>query len=88
LCDKYRLANEVRRFQERKWCELSFELAFLERDLIMAKRIIDRSNKLHFKYFVKYYCMQNKLVYMLLIKAIAMRRRFSTYHESGDFKYP
>ena len=75
LCEKYSLPKEVCRFQEQRWCEFCFDLAFLERNLRLANLVMNQCHKLSFKYVIKYYSMKKTFFYVLLKNALALRRR-------------
>lgn len=79
LCDKYSLRSEVRKVQESRWCDWSFELAFLKGDQKLADRAMNRCQPTHLKYLIKHVCMKNKILYNCLKRILSFRNRVLFY---------
>ncbi len=75
LCEKYALPAEVRQAVTREWCQYSFQLAFLERDLTRAGQVFDRGYRLSRAERIKYRAMRHALVHGLLRRVLSLRWR-------------
>jgi glycosyltransferase involved in cell wall biosynthesis len=75
LCEKYALPQEMRVRHEQKWGRFAFELAFLDRDLALARQALQRGYRLSWTEYVKYHSMRNALLYSAVRHALSFRRR-------------